>query len=83
MQVLLLSVKFEVHVLFASGRVGFLVEMWNSSCASILVSNGQYINSTYGRHVSLSNKIKFIMTVSSHQKEMAKKGVRENRQELE
>jgi hypothetical protein len=47
--------------------------MWNSSCASISASNGQYLDSTYSRHVPLSNKIKFILTVSSHQKEMAKK----------
>jgi hypothetical protein len=55
------------------GTVGFLAQMWNSSCASICTSNGQYVNSTYGRHVFLSNKFKFIVTVSSYWKEMAKK----------
>jgi hypothetical protein len=55
------------------GTVSFLVQMWNSSCASICASNGQEVNSTYSRHLSLSNKIKFIMKLSSHLKEMAKK----------
>jgi hypothetical protein len=54
-------------------RVGFLAQMWKRSSASICASNGQYVNSTYKRHLSPSNKIKFIMTLGSHPKEMIKK----------
>jgi hypothetical protein len=48
------------------GTVGFLVQMCNSSCASICASNGRYVDSTYRRHVFLSNMMKFLTTLSSH-----------------
>jgi hypothetical protein len=59
--------------------VGFFVEMWNTSCASISASKKQFLHSAYSRNVSLLNKMKFIMTISSHRKEMAKKIKRKER----
>jgi hypothetical protein len=50
-----------------------MTRMWNISCASICASNGQYLESSYGRHVSLSNKMKFIKKVSLHRRKWQKR----------
>jgi hypothetical protein len=65
--------RFRAKAWLECGTVDFLVQMWNSSFASICASNGQYVNSTYKGHVSPSNEMKFIVTLGSHQNEMGKR----------
>jgi hypothetical protein len=72
-QARLKKIKFSTRAWLECGTVGFPVQMWNGSRASICASNRQYVNSTCSRHLSLLNEMKFIVTFGSHREEISKR----------